>query len=94
MRRYKSDRTISGTKLSTHQATVNIRRAMELGFIEYNEVVLREGQRLEHVAYRHLGSADLWWVLAATSGIGWAMQIPPGTVIRVPTDMSTIEALV
>jgi len=94
MKRYQSDRTVSGNKLATHEATTRIRRAIELGFIEYREVPIREDQRLDHLAYNYLGNSDLWWVLAATSGIGWGLQVPAGTIIRVPLQMSVIQSLV
>lgn len=94
MKRYRSDLTVSGSKLATHEATSKIRKAIELGFIPCNEIIVRESQRLDHLAYQYLGSADLWWVLAATSNIGWGLQVPAGTVIKIPVNISTIDALV
>lgn len=93
MKRYRIDRTLSSEKLATAEATVRIRRALELNLLPYREVIIRESQRLDHLAYLHLGNADHWWVLAAMSGIGWGMQVPPGTVIKVPENLSTIQAM-
>ena len=40
------------------------------------------------------GSSDLWWILAAASGIGWALQVPPGTVVKVPTALNRVFDLI
>jgi hypothetical protein len=55
--------------------------------------MLKESERLDQIAYKHLGDASLWWVLAATSGIGWCLQLPPGTLVNIPNDMSTVYTL-
>tara|TARA_Y100000593_G_scaffold91094_1_gene179006 strand:+ start:5356 stop:5643 length:288 start_codon:yes stop_codon:yes gene_type:complete len=94
MRRYTRDQRIAGGKLQTAKAVVRIRRAKELGLIKTRQVVIKESQRLDHLAAGHLGSSHLWWVLAALSDIGWGMQLPIGTVIYVPTDMRSISKLV
>lgn len=94
MKRYTRDQRIAGGKLQTAKAVVRIRRAKELGLIRTKQIVIKESQRLDHLAAEHLGSSHLWWVLAALSDIGWGMQIPPGVVINVPIDMRPISKLV
>ena len=42
---------------------------------------------------RIYGSGNMWWVIAAASGIGWGTQVPPGTLLRIPTDLSMILVL-
>lgn len=67
---------------------------IENGSIDYETIVSEEGDRLDHVAARKLGDGRLWWVIAAASRIGWWLQVPPGTVLRVPTKMSQVQALI
>jgi nucleoid-associated protein YgaU len=52
-----------------------------------------EGERLDVLAGQIYNDARYWWVLAAASDIGWGMQVPPGTVIRIP-DLSDIANLI
>ena len=38
--------------------------------------------------------SSLWWVIAAASGIGWGLQVPPGTVIRIPIDLAQVFGVI
>jgi hypothetical protein len=69
-------------------STYKIRRAVISGEIPYNTILLEQGQRLDHIAGAIYGSSELWWIIAAASGIGWGMQCPPGTVINIPNNPS------
>ena len=85
---------MGGGRLESAQTTLRLRRARDLGLIALQPLKLKESQRLDHLAAKHLGNPMLWWVLAALSDIGWGMQLPPGTVIQIPLDMSVINAIV
>ena len=79
----KSGKTISAsTKMS------QIFNAVELGAISYSTYVLEESQRLDHIAGVAYGDSTLWWIIAAASGIGWGLQCPPGTIIKIPINPS------
>ncbi len=71
-----------------------IQNAITTGTLAYSTIVLEQGMRLDHIAGNVLGNSSLWWVIAAASGIGWGLQVPPGTVIRVPTDLSQLYGLI
>ncbi len=94
MRRYTKDKRIRGNRLETAGTINSIRRARDFGLIPTKTVVLTESQRLDHLAHEHLGNSRWWWVLAALSDIGWGLQLPPGTIVRVPTDLTSIQAIV
>ena len=94
MKRYIRDRRIAGGKLETAITVRALRRAKEFGLLTTFEVIIKESQRLDHLAHEHLGNAQFWWVLAALSDIGWGMQVPPGTIIRVPNDIGAVKTIV
>tara|TARA_B100000214_G_C23397970_1_gene370294 strand:- start:21 stop:320 length:300 start_codon:yes stop_codon:yes gene_type:complete len=50
-------------------------------------------ERLDAISLDAYGSASYWWVIAAASGIGWGMQVPPGTIIRIPVNLGQILAM-
>lgn len=52
--------------------------------------ILEAGERLDTLAGQHYGNSSYWWVIAAASGIGWGLQVPPGTVIRIPTNLNDV----
>ncbi len=91
--RYAFTRTIEGTYKSSGRVSSKIYKAVENGFIDCHVLVLEEGQRIETIAGLSYGDSSLWWVIAAASGVGWALQAPPGTVLRVPKNISQIYGL-
>lgn len=85
MRRYTNTPVIRGGRSRGSSESVNtIRQAIRDGEIRFSERVLQESQRLDVLAGIVYDDSTLWWVLAAASNIGWGLQVPPGTLIRVP----------
>lgn len=90
--RYSFSRRIDGDKaIAASTASTIIYRATINGDLRVVERVLEEGERLDSISQEVYGSPTMWWIIAAASGIGWALQVPPGTLLRVPTNAS--EAL-
>jgi len=67
---------------------------VQQGRISVREHVLKEGERLDTLAGRTYGDARLWWLIAAASGIGWGLQVPPGTQLFIPTDLRQLSGVV
>lgn len=61
-----------------------IRAGIENGSIRSKEIILVESERLDIIAGKEYGDGSLFWVIAAASNIGWALQVPPGTRILIP----------
>jgi nucleoid-associated protein YgaU len=94
LRRYSGDLTLeNGTYLATNETIRLIRIAVENGDIPVTERALKEGERLDSIAGKAYGDGALWWVIAAASGIGWWLQTPPGTLIKIPTDLSYLKSI-
>ncbi|MDH7601908.1 MAG: hypothetical protein QHI38_07145 [Armatimonadota bacterium] len=43
-----------------------------------------EGDRIDLIAYRYLGRAELWWVICDYNEIFFPLGLEPGTVLRIP----------
>ena len=65
-------------------AIPQIRNGISNSTIRYRTQMLKEGERLDTIAGKVYGDGRYWWVIAAASGIGWGIQVPPGTVIIIP----------
>jgi len=91
--RYTEDPLVGGIRFGTSEAIDKIRSAAASGQISTAVLTLTEGHRLDTVAGLLLGDGRLWWVIAALSGIGWGLQVPPGTRIVYPTDARQLEIL-
>jgi nucleoid-associated protein YgaU len=93
--RYSSTPKIaSGRQYGTATAHNSVRRGVQQGRISVREHVLKEGERLDTIAGREYGNARLWWLIAAASGIGWGLQVPPGTQLLIPTDLRQLSGVV
>lgn len=79
-----------GTFYGTSKIISVIREKIASGDIRFREDFVREAERLDTIAGAEYGDAKLYWVIAAASNIGWCLQVPPGTVIKIPniTDIS------
>ena len=79
--------------VSNSRASFTIYTAIESGVVNYGVKILEEGERLDTIAGQAYGDSSFWWIIAAASGIGWGLQVPPGTVLRVPTNINEIIGL-
>ena len=85
---------ISGKVLKSASAVMRIRDAIKQGQISLRTSTLSQGQRLDILAGQLYGDGRLWWIIAAASNIGWSMQVPPGTHLNIPTNLSEIQGII
>lgn len=92
--RYINDTPIKGgTILRTASGVANIRKAYKEGRLLVRERILKENERIDQIAGQELGNSTMWWVIAALSNIGWALQAPPGTILKIPEDVRSVMRL-
>jgi nucleoid-associated protein YgaU len=84
----------SGKAISSSDKMAKITAAVETGAINCSTYILEEGERLDHIAGSAYGDSSYWWVIAAASNIGWGLQVPPGTLLRIPTSIDTVLGIV
>jgi len=73
---------------ATTNHSFRINKAINSGFLSFNTYILKEGERIDQIAFKFYGDSQYWWIIAAASGIGWGLQIPPGTILRVPESLN------
>jgi len=88
-----SPRLDLGSQFGTTNVIQNIRYAIKNNLVQYKTTTIRGAERLDTLAGSIYGDAKYWWILAAASDIGWNLQVPPGTIIRIP-DFSSVIKLV
>ena len=90
--RYSRSIVLNGGKqLGTGRTQEVIRNAIKFSTLGYREIFIRGHERLDTIAGEVYGDAQYWWILAAASNIGWGLQVPPGTVIRIPDLRQALE---
>lgn len=83
----------SGEGRSNPRVSAKIYNGVINGAIPFKAQRLKQHQRLDHLAAEFYGSSSYWWIIAAASGIGWNLQVPAGTIIRVPLNLGQILAI-
>jgi hypothetical protein len=78
--------------LSTNRCSSRIYGGVINGVIICDPYILKEGERLDIIAQRIYKNSEYWWIIAAASGIGWNLQVPPGTIIAIPRDLNQVFA--
>ena len=89
-----TETAIPGGGLSTAKSVPRIRRAVTRGQLSVKTRALKEGERLDQIAAQEYGDSRLWWIIAAASNIGWWLQIPPGTLLTIPSNLAEIDEIV
>jgi len=47
--------------------------------------IVQAGDRIDLLAYRHLGDPTLWWIICDYNDIFFPLDLEVGTVLRVPS---------
>jgi hypothetical protein len=76
--------------VSFSSASYRVFKSVETGVLQFDTKILEEGERIDTIAGVYYGKSSYWWIIAAASGIGYALQVPPGTVLRIPTNLSEV----
>ena len=93
--RYDRDPLIfGGRSFGSAQSVAIIRDAVRRGQLSLKEKIMSESERLDVIAGQQYQDASLWWVIAAASNIGWGLQVPAGTKISIPTNISEVLELI
>lgn len=100
MNRYKNNlkitaNSLEGTrpKYATHNLCNRIFNDCKNGILSTETIIFNEGDRLDYLSQKYYNNGLDWWIIAAASGIGWWLQINPGTILTIPNDLKQIKRL-
>ena len=94
LKRYGRDSLIGGKRFETPEGVKFVRLGVRQGSITTVEYVVQGAERLDTIAAKKYGNSKLWWIIAAASDIGWALQVPPGTRLLIPNNLNQIAGYV
>jgi hypothetical protein len=95
IRRYaRSPLLKGGSTIGIGRSGIALYNAVKIGAISVTRRQMKEGERLDIIAGKLYGDSSLWWIIASASGIGWGLQVPPGIVITIPTDLTQVSLFV
>lgn len=85
MRRYSRTPSLNlGYSYGTSFMIPIIRNGIANGSIRFEEMILDESERLDVLAGKIYQDSSLWWIISSASDVGWGLQVPPGTRIKLP----------
>jgi hypothetical protein len=85
--RYASGYLYKAYDVTNNANLVTVQRVFPTETAGFYYYAWKEGDRIENVAYRLLGDASTWWkVMDYNPEIIDAINIPVGTLLRVPYD--------
>lgn len=56
--------------------------------------ITTSADRLDLIAYEKYDDPQLWWVIAAASGIGWWLQVPEGVKLSIPVSIEQVQKVI
>jgi hypothetical protein len=80
-----------GFQRGTSSAVSAIRAAIRAKTLQYKVSTLKGSERLDTIAGDVYGDGRYWWVIAAASDIGWMLQCPAGTHLKIPDLTSALD---
>tara|TARA_Y100000034_G_C6630041_1_gene275011 strand:- start:240 stop:536 length:297 start_codon:yes stop_codon:yes gene_type:complete len=89
-----ASRINKGEGISNPRASSVIYKAVSAGLISVTNKKLIGKERLDVLASQQYGDPSYWWIIAAASGIGWGLQVPPGTILRIPNNLAQVLRIV
>ena len=93
--RYRFVRSINGGDgLNSSKVSSTIFNGIQSGQIPFKIYTLSGMERLDTIAGKAYGSSEYWWVIAAANGIGWSMQVPAGSLLRIPLSLESVFGFV
>jgi hypothetical protein len=66
---------------------------VKLDAISTINIVFNAMDRLDTLAFKHLGAGEYWWVIAIMNDIDWGLKVNPGTVLKIPIDIEDVLKL-
>lgn len=89
--RYATADLVFATDAAGHPRQVVPFPAPRVGSFSATRHIIREGERLDHLASRYYDDPEMWWVIAdANPEIFYPENIPAGTVVRIPSAPSLL----
>ncbi len=65
----------------------------ELENISSIQIIVSQFDRLDNLAFIHLGDGSYWWVIALMNNIDWPFRFEEGQILKIPTDVKDVLRL-
>lgn len=77
-----------------HFETTDFPTASDLEQVPTFKIVAAQFDRLDQLAFKHLGAGEYWWIIALMNDIDWMYDFTPGQILRIPVNVEDVLRLV
>ena len=92
--RYKNTNIFSTDEGKQYIGTFKFPKKEDLDKIPSIQIRISNFERLDQLAFKHLGSGEYWWVIALMNDIDHAFNFEEGQILRIPIDVQEVLKLV
>ncbi len=92
--RYRNVNYINEPKLARHYESIEFPDKSVFDQIPSIKIRLVQFDRLDQLAFKHLGAGEYWWVIAMMNDIDWMYNFEAGTIIRIPVNIEDVLKLI
>ena len=92
--RYRNINSVRDGTVPQHFESVDLPSSESLELIPSFKIRVAQFDRLDQLAYKHLGAGEYWWVIALMNDIDWMYDFEPGQIIRIPINVEDVLRLV
>ena len=57
------------------------------------QIVASRFDRLDNLAFIHLGAGEYWWILAIINDVSWMYGFEEGQILKIPVDVKEVLKL-
>jgi hypothetical protein len=57
------------------------------------QIVASRFDRLDNLAFKHLGDGEYWWIIALFNNIDWMYGFDEGQILKIPSDVKEVLKL-
>lgn len=92
--RYRNVNIVDEPGSSRFYETIDFPTQSEIDAIPTIKIRISQFDRLDNLAFKHLGAGEYWWVIALVNDIDWMYEFTAGDVIKIPVNVDDILRLV
>lgn len=87
--RYRSIGTIDGK----FYESVDFPSKQRLDSVNTFRVRAAQFERLDNLAFKHLGSGEYWWIIALLNDLDWPFAFEEGQILKIPVELDDVLRL-
>ena|SRR6185436_20513014 len=92
--RYKNTDVLNLDGGKQYLGTPRYPKKEDLDKVPSIQVRLSNFERLDNLAFKHLGSGEYWWIIALMNDIDWAYGFEEGQIVRIPINVQDVLRLI